>query len=71
MYVFVFCGDTSKKGLCKTKNRCLPFDKAWDDPGWGEDVFFTSIYRGSLNGTHFGGCQTMQIYGNFEGFPLV
>ena len=26
--------------------------------------------RGSLNGTHFGWDQTMQMYGNLEGFPL-
>ena len=31
----------------------------------------THVYQGSLNGTHFLGNQTMQIYGNFEGFSLI
>ena len=26
--------------------------------------------QGSLNATHIGGDQTLQIYGNFERFPL-
>ena len=31
---------------------------------------YSDYYRGSLNGAHIGGNQTIQMYGNFAGFPL-
>ena len=37
---------------------------------WSTGWFLLASFKWSLNGTHFRGDQTMQMYGNFEGFPL-
>ena len=50
--------ETVKRWFCHRRSGCEKCEKN------------TVVRQGSLNGTHFGGDQTMQIYGDFEGFPL-
>ena len=67
----------------KQPNCFSLFSSKFDNPGWWKfdslnspKVFmrpqnWMEVKQGSFSmGTHFGGDQTMQMYGDFDGFPL-
>ena len=60
---FTEVGSSSREISNKNRSRHGPCLRASAPP----DMFQQAVFRGSLNGTHFGGIK-MQIYGDFQGF---